>query len=145
MYLLNQIVTQLEHIRFFEYLKREPELQQFKSMYSAYAARCHLETPYAAYMYGESLAESVLLKQAVSPMFAYAAAISSAMPNSTFSASVALSRDAVASANNAIVSRLEVESFVKAYRVFLRSIIRNELAARVGVTGSQAALDDGAG
>jgi len=142
MYLLNLIVQQLEHIKFFEYLGRQHELVHFHSMYANYAATAYLETPYANYMYGTSKAESVLLKQKVAPMFAYAASIATAMPNSTFGFSVALSRDALSSANNAIVAKLEVESFVKAYKSYLRSIIRAGLEARAGRKGGNALLED---
>jgi hypothetical protein len=138
MYLLNLIIKQLAHVNFFQFLNRDAELHQFTSLYATYAATSYLETPYAQFMYGESKAESVALKQNVAPMFAYASAIGRAMPNSTFGFSVALSRDALASANNAIVARLEVESFVRAYRTFLRGIVRSQLANRAGIASGTA-------
>lgn len=116
---------------------------QFNSMYASYAATAYLETPYANYMYGNSKSESVLLKQQVAPMFAYASSIGMAMPNSTFGFSVALSRDALSSANNAIVAKLEVESFVKSYKTYLRSFIRKGLERRAGGQGGNALLEDG--
>jgi hypothetical protein len=76
-------------------------------------------------------------------MYAYAAAIGSAMPHSTIGDSVALRRDASASANNSITARLEVESFVRAYRTFLRGMIRKQLEVKAGLKGGTALLEDG--
>jgi len=144
MYLLAQVVDQLENIKFFEFLQRTDILMQFKSLYQMYSKTAHLEVPYAQFFYGSSKAESVALKQSIAPMYAYAAAISSAMPLSTFADSMALRRDSGAAAANSITAVLEVESFVRAYKVFLRSLISNQLKAKAIAAGGVELLDDGA-
>jgi hypothetical protein len=65
------------------------------------------------------------------------------MPHSTIGDSVALRREATASASNSITARLEVESFVRAYRTFLRGMIRKKLEIRAGIKGGTALLEDG--
>jgi len=142
LFLLNLVVEQLQNVHFFEYMGRVELYQQFKGLYASYAKTSFLEVPYAHYFYGDGRAESVALKQAVGPMFAYASAIGSAMPGSTIGDSVALKREAAAQANNSITARIEVESFVKAYRTFLRSMVRNMLATKAGVSGAAALLED---
>jgi hypothetical protein len=142
MYLLNLVMEQLNNVKFFEFMKREDSYTQFKGLYASYAKQAFLEAPYAAYMYGQSKAESVELKQSVAPMFAYASAIGSAMPRSTIADSVALNRDANAASNNSITARLEVQAFVKAYRQFLRSLVRQRLEIAAGAQGGSRLLED---
>jgi hypothetical protein len=143
MFLLNMVMDQLEHVKFFEFLERAEQYTHFKGVFNQYSKTAHLEAPYAFFFYGSSKAESVEMKQAVAPMYAYAAAIGSAMPHSTIGDSVSLRRDASTSANNSITARLEVESFVRAYRTFLRSLVRNKLQSKAGVSGGVALLEDG--
>jgi hypothetical protein len=144
MFLLNMVMDQLEHVNFFDFLKRNDQYTHFKGVFNQYAKTSHLEAPYALFFYGTGKAESVEMKQAVAPMYAYAAAIGAAMPHSTIGDSVSLRRDASASANNSITARLEVESFVRAYRTFLRSMIRKKLEVKAGLRGGMALLEDGA-
>lgn len=142
MFLLNMVVEQLKQVEFFKFMQREEDYTQFKGMYASYAKTSYLEVPYARFFYGTSKAESVDLKQSVAPMFAYAAAIGAAMPNSTIADSVALRREATAAASNSITAKLEVESFVKSYRSFLRNLIRNRLTAKANLSGASATIED---
>jgi hypothetical protein len=143
MFLLNMVMDQLENVKFFEYLGRSAQYTHFKGVFNQYSKTAYREAPYSQFFYGNGKAESVEMKQAVAPMYAYAAAIGSAMPHSTIGDSVALRRDASASANNSITARLEVESFVRAYRTFLRGMIRKQLEVKAGLKGGTALLEDG--
>jgi hypothetical protein len=143
MFLLNMVMDQLDHINFFEFLDRKDQYTHFKGVFNQYKRTAFREVPYAEFFYGRGKAESVEMKQSVAPMYAYASAIGLAMPHSTIGDSVALRREATASASNSITARLEVESFVRAYRTFLRGMIRKKLEIRAGIKGGTALLEDG--
>jgi len=143
MFLLNMVIQQLNEVDFFQFMGREDAYAHFKGMYASYAKTSYLEVPYANFFYGASKAESVDLKQAVGPMFAYAAAIGAAMPHSSIGDSVSLKREASAAASNSITAKLEVESFVKAYRTFLRTLIREKMSKKAKLSGGTAMLEDG--
>jgi hypothetical protein len=95
-------------------------------------------------MYGESRPESVAVKQAIAPMYAYASALAKVMPGSTLNDSIALARDSRAAASNTIVASLEVQSFVRSYRSHLNNLVRSQLIARMpararkAITGGEA-------
>ena len=143
MFLLDMVMDQLHDVNFFKYLDRMEQYTHFKGVFTQYAKTAHLEVPYARFFYGGAKSESVSMKQSVAPMFAYAAAIGIAMPTSTIGNSVALAREAAASNSNSMTAKLEVESFVKAYRNFLRAVIRKRLEEKSGIkVGTQLIEND---
>jgi len=143
MHLLSMVMEQLHHAKFFKFLEREEQYNHFMAVYNQYKLNAHLEVPYAQFFYGESKAESVLAKQSVSPMYAYAAALGSAMPNSTFAGSVALNRDASAAANNTITAVLEVKSFVVTYQGYLKTIVKQQLVKSAKIKTAAIMPDEG--
>jgi hypothetical protein len=143
-HLLSLVLYQLNQIQFFEFLNRTKEYAVFQALYERYRTTSYLEVPYADFMYGESRPESVAVKQAIAPMYAYASALAKVMPGSTLNDSIALARDSRAAASNTIVASLEVQSFVRSYRSHLNNLVRSQLIARMpararkAITGGEA-------
>jgi hypothetical protein len=135
-HLLFQVMSQLNDASFFQSIKKQKMYDDYARSFAIYEKTCHLEVPYAKFMYGDSRAENTSHKTKAIHFMAYAKTLDSYMPNSTFNFSVSLKRDSTDAANNSLTAGIEVKAFVNAYRSYLQHLVTAEVRKRLGGRGS---------
>lgn len=115
---------------FFKVLDRVHEYSSFKDHMKTIRSTMWYVAPYSLYLYNKTAPDPSYAKQEAAKLASYAAAINTALPNTTLVFSPALRKLASQAAVNSISATLLVEGYVDAFRRFFKQTVTRTLTDR---------------
>lgn len=105
----------------------------FNAAYATWHPNCHLEAPYAQYMYGVRAQPDEHFRAVSDDIMAYARQIQVIMPSSSMAKSVALHKVADAAANNDAVAYYHVSGYANALSTYTTRTVRSKMVTQSGM------------
>lgn len=127
----------LNAAEFFAMMGRTAEYTTFKDHMRTIRSSMWYVAPYSLYLFGKTKPDPLYAKGEAAKLAAYAAAISSALPNSTLIYSPALRKMANQASVNSISAQLMIEGYVDAFRQFFKRTVARTLTEKKKIRGRE--------